>query len=58
MPVVARDLLDGGAPTYGLLLGGFGIGAMVGALFSATLRRGFRATGCCGSSPRWRSSPC
>jgi MFS family permease len=38
MPVVARDLLDGGARTYGLLLGGFGIGAMVGALFSATLR--------------------
>jgi hypothetical protein len=38
MPVVARDLLDGGARTYGLLLGGFGIGAMLGALFSATLR--------------------
>ncbi len=38
MPVVARDLLGGGARTYGLLLGGFGIGAMVGALFSATLR--------------------
>lgn len=38
MPVVARDLLGGGARTYGLLLGGFGIGAMLGALFSASLR--------------------
>ena len=38
MPVVARDLLGGGAATYGLLLGGFGVGAMLGALSSATLR--------------------
>ncbi len=38
MPVVARDLLGGGAATYGILLGGFGIGAMLGALSSATLR--------------------
>lgn len=38
MPIVARDLLGGGAPTYGLLLGGFGVGAMLGALSSATLR--------------------
>ena len=38
MAVVARDLLGGDARTYGLLLGGFGTGAMVGALFSATLR--------------------
>ena len=38
MPVVARDLLGGGAPTYGLLLGGFGVGAMLGALSSALLR--------------------
>jgi MFS family permease len=41
MPVVARDLLGGGAPTYGILLGGFGIGAMLGALASAGLRRRF-----------------
>jgi hypothetical protein len=41
MPIVARDLLDGGAPTYGMLLGGFGIGAMLGALSSAGLRRRF-----------------
>jgi MFS family permease len=38
MPVVARDLLGGGAATYGILLGGFGVGAMLGALSSATLR--------------------
>jgi MFS family permease len=38
MPIVARDLLGGGAPTYGVLLGGFGVGAMLGALSSATLR--------------------
>jgi MFS family permease len=38
MPIVARDLLGGGAATYGILLGGFGVGAMIGALASATLR--------------------
>lgn len=41
MPVVARDLLGGDARTYGLLLGGFGIGAMLGALSSAALRNRF-----------------
>ncbi|MCX7050835.1 MAG: MFS transporter, partial [Proteobacteria bacterium] len=41
MPVVARDLLGGGAQTYGLLLGGFGVGAMAGALSSAALRARF-----------------
>jgi hypothetical protein len=41
MPIVARDLLGGGAPTYGVLLGGFGAGAMLGALGSAGLRRRF-----------------
>jgi hypothetical protein len=43
MPIVARDLLGGGAATYGLLLGGFGVGAMLGALSSATLRNRFTA---------------
>ena len=37
-PVVARDLLGGGATTYGVLLGGFGVGAAAGALSSAVLR--------------------
>ena len=41
MPIVARDLLDGGALTYGILLGGFGLGAMLGALASAGLRSRF-----------------
>jgi MFS family permease len=41
MPVVARDLLGGGAPTYGVLLGGFGLGAMLGALSSAAFRTRF-----------------
>lgn len=30
-PLVAKDLLGGGAPTYGLLLGSYGIGAVLGA---------------------------
>ena len=38
MPVVARDLLGGGAPMFGLLLGGFGVGAMLGAVFSVSIR--------------------
>jgi len=38
MPIVARDLLGGGAPTFGILLGGFGVGAMLGALSGTTLR--------------------
>jgi len=41
MPIVARDLLGGGAPTYGVLLAGFGVGAMLGALGSAALRSRF-----------------
>ncbi|HET6538528.1 MAG TPA: MFS transporter [Sphingopyxis sp.] len=39
MPIVARDLMSGGALTYGVLLGGFGIGAVCGALVSGRLRR-------------------
>lgn len=38
MPLVARDALDSGAGAYGLLLGGFGLGAVVGAVMSARLR--------------------
>ena len=38
MPLVARDLIGGGALTYGLLLGSFGVGAVGGALASARLR--------------------
>ena len=38
MPVVARDLLHGGAQTYGVMLGAFGIGAVIGALNISKLR--------------------
>jgi hypothetical protein len=41
MPIIARDLLGGGAATFGLLMGGFGFGAMLGALSSAALRHRF-----------------
>jgi len=38
MPIVTRDLLHGGAQTYGVMLGAFGLGAVIGALNIATLR--------------------
>lgn len=41
MPLVARDLVRGGPLTYGILLGGFGAGAVAGAFVSARLRRRF-----------------
>jgi MFS family permease len=39
MPLIARDLMGGGALTFGVLLGGFGIGAVGGALASGRLRQ-------------------
>jgi MFS family permease len=39
MPLVARDLLDGGAQTYGIMLGAFGMGAVFGALNIGELRK-------------------
>lgn len=41
MPIVARDLVKGGPLTFGLLLGAFGIGAVLGGLGSVRLRRRF-----------------
>ncbi|MGE3141714.1 MAG: MFS transporter [Hyphomonadaceae bacterium] len=41
MPLVARDLVRGGALTYGALLGAFGVGAVLGALNLAPLRTRF-----------------
>jgi MFS family permease len=38
MPIVARDLLHGGAQTYGVMLGTFGMGAVIGAINISTLR--------------------
>lgn len=42
MPLVARDLIGGGPLTYGMLLGGFGVGAITGALASTRLRGRYR----------------
>jgi len=41
MPLVARDLLHGGAQTYGIMLGAFGVGAVIGALNITEVRRRF-----------------
>ena len=41
MPLIARDLLHGGALTYGVLFGTFGGGAVCGALLSAAARQRF-----------------
>ena len=38
MPIVTRDLLHGGAQTYGVMLGAFGMGAVIGALNISALR--------------------
>jgi len=43
MPLVARDLLHGGAQTYGIMLGAFGMGAVIGALNIGEIRK--RMTG-------------
>jgi len=39
MPLVARDLLHGGPQTYGIMLGAFGIGAVIGALNISEFRK-------------------
>lgn len=41
LPLVARDTLQGGALVYGVLLGAFGIGAILGGLANAGLRARF-----------------
>lgn len=41
LPLVARDLIAGTAVTYGLLLGCYGFGAILGALSSLSLRARF-----------------
>jgi len=41
LPLVARDLLHGGAQTYGIMLGAFGLGAVIGALNLSRLRAQF-----------------
>ncbi|MDA9489684.1 MFS transporter [Bradyrhizobium sp. CCBAU 11361] len=39
MPLIARDLLHGGAQTYGIMLGAFGFGAIIGALYIGEVRK-------------------
>lgn len=39
MPLVARDLLHGGAETYGMMASAFGLGAVIGALNITELRK-------------------
>ena len=39
MPLVARDLLHGTAQTYGIMLGAFGVGAVIGALNFSKVRQ-------------------
>jgi MFS family permease len=39
MPLVARDLLHGGAQTYGVMLSAFGLGAVIGGLNVTELRK-------------------
>jgi MFS family permease len=41
MPLIARNLLGGGALTYGALFGAFGVGAVIGALMTTVLRHRF-----------------
>lgn len=38
MPLIARELLNGGASLYGILLGCFGAGAVLGALFLTPIK--------------------
>jgi MFS family permease len=42
LPLIVRELLQGGAFVYGVMLGCFGMGAVVGALLNARLRSLFR----------------
>ncbi len=39
LPLIARDLVKGGPLFFGIMLGAFGAGAVVGAFLSARLRR-------------------
>ncbi len=45
LPLIARDMLAGDSLTFGLLLGAFGIGAVLGGLTSARIARTFSSEG-------------
>ncbi len=42
LPLVARDIVQGGALTYGVMLGFFGLGAICGAFLNSHLRAYFK----------------
>jgi predicted MFS family arabinose efflux permease len=44
-PLVAKDLLQGNAGVYGILLGASGVGAVIGALFIGQMRARFTTEG-------------
>ncbi|NOU06909.1 MAG: MFS transporter [Hyphomicrobiaceae bacterium] len=46
LPLIARDLLGGGAQLFGLLLGAFGIGSIVGALNVGRIRAKYSGEVC------------
>ncbi len=52
LPMVAKELLQGGPLTYGLLLGAFGLGAVGGALLSDRVRRNLSTE----ATVRWSSA--
>lgn len=45
LPLVARNLLGGGAGFYGILLGSVGLGAILGAILMPSLRKALSADG-------------
>jgi MFS family permease len=45
MPLLVKDVLGGDAKTYGLMLGAFGIGAIIGAFYVTTMRKKFGSEG-------------
>ena len=45
MPLLVRDVLGGDAKTYGLMLGAFGIGAIIGAFYVGNMRTKFGSEG-------------
>lgn len=52
LPLIARQNLDGAALTFGLLLGSYGTGSVLGALTSSALRSRFRVE----TLVRWSSA--
>ena len=43
LPIVARDILQGGPLTYGIMFGAFGVGGILGAFLNARIREWLRS---------------